>query len=102
VFFNYGVDTGTVFKSIPAQEPLLGRHVSWHPQCRDRELKELCRWGWLFDRRVKTGKAFYRPMNRAVHSHLGSLMPGEPRSDEPVFLGGARPRGSRNSAPWPV
>jgi hypothetical protein len=27
VFFNYGVDTGTVWKSIPAHEPVLWRHV---------------------------------------------------------------------------
>jgi hypothetical protein len=41
---------------------------------------------------VKTGKAFWRPMNRAVHTHLRSLMPAEPRPDSPVFLGGgARP-----------
>ena len=66
VFFNYGVDTGTVWKSAPAHEPILWRHVSWGRLSPDREVKELSRWGWLFYRRVKTGKAFYRPMNRAV------------------------------------
>ena len=31
-------------------------------------------------------------MNRAVHAHLKSIMPEEPRPDDPVFLGGsARP-----------
>jgi hypothetical protein len=25
---------------------------------------EQCRWGWIFYRRVQTGKTFYRPMNR--------------------------------------
>jgi hypothetical protein len=41
---------------------------------------------------VKTGKAFYRPMNRTVHAHIRSVMPADPRPDQPVFLGGgARP-----------
>ena len=31
VFFNYGVDTGTVWKSAPAHEPILWRHVSLGP-----------------------------------------------------------------------
>ena len=31
VFFNYGVDTGTVFKSASFHEPILWRHVSWRP-----------------------------------------------------------------------
>jgi integrase len=48
--------------------------------------------GWLFYRRVKTGKSFYRPMNRVVHAHLKSIMLDNPRPDAPVFLGGgARP-----------
>ncbi len=92
VFFNYGVDTGTVWKSAPAHEPILWRHVSWAKQSPDREVKEPSRWGWLFYRRVKTGKAFYRPMNRAVHAHIKSIMPDNALTDEPVFLGGgARP-----------
>jgi site-specific recombinase XerD len=28
VFFNYGVDTGTVWRSAPSHEPILWRHVS--------------------------------------------------------------------------
>jgi hypothetical protein len=92
LFFNYGVDTGTVWKSTPAHEPILWRHVSWGHQSPDREVKEICRWGWLFYRRVKTGKAFYRPMNRVMHAHIRSLLPTNPHPDEPVFLGGgARP-----------
>ena len=92
VFFNYGVDTGTVWKSTPAHEPILWRHVSWERHSPDREVKERSPWGWLFYRRVKTGKAFYRPMNRVVHAHLRSIMPADPRPDAPVFLGGgARP-----------
>jgi hypothetical protein len=44
---------------------------------------------------VKTGKAFYRPMNRVVHAHIRSVMPPQdPPPDEPVFLGG----GSRPNA----
>lgn len=92
LFFNYGVDTGTIWKSAPFHEPILWRHISWNRQSPDREAKEQSRWGWLFYRRVKTGKAFYRPMNRAVHAHLNSIMPPNPRPDDPVFLGGsARP-----------
>jgi Phage integrase, N-terminal SAM-like domain len=92
VFFNYGVDTGTVWKSAPAHEPILWRHVSWDRQSPDREVKEHSRWGWLFYRRVKTGKAFYRPMNRVVHAHIRSVLPADLRPDGPVFLGGgARP-----------
>ena len=88
VFFNYGVDTGTVWKSAPFHEPILWRHVTWDPQSPDRELKERSRWGWLFYRRVKTGKTFYRPMNHVVHAHLKSILPENLSPDEPVFLGG--------------
>jgi hypothetical protein len=92
VFFNYGLDTGTVWKSAPAHKPILWRHVHWGRQSPDRGVKEVPRWGWLFYRRVKTGKAFYRPMNQAVHAHIRSVMPADPRPDGPVFLGGgARP-----------
>jgi hypothetical protein len=52
-------------------------------------MKETSRWGWLFYRRVKTGKAFYRPMNRVVHAHIKSIMPVNPAPDDPVFLGGS-------------
>jgi integrase len=88
VFFNYGVDTGTVWKNAPFHEPILWRHVSWDRQSPDREVKEQSRWGWLFYRRVKTGKTFYRPMNRTVHVHIRSIMPENPHPDDPVFLGG--------------
>jgi len=88
VFFNYGVDTGTVWKSAPFHEPILWRHVSWDCQSPDREVKEQCRWGWLVYRRVKTGKIFYRPMNRVVHAHIKSILPEHPDPDDPVFLGG--------------
>ena len=57
-------------------------------------LRAIVSWGWLFYRRVKTGKAFYRPMNRVVHAHITNIMPEEPNPDDPVFLGG----GSRPNA----
>jgi hypothetical protein len=63
LFFNYGLDTGSVWNSIPCHEPILWRHISWERQSPDRDVKEQSRWGWLFYRRVKTDKAFYRPMN---------------------------------------
>lgn len=88
VFFNYGFDTGTVWKSAPFHEPILWRHISWDRRSPDREVKELSRWGWIFYRRVKTGKTFYRPMNRTVHSHIKSIMPESLEADAPVFLGG--------------
>ena len=56
VFFNYGLDTGTVWKCIPAHEPIRWRHVCWGPEPPDREAKERSRWGWVFYRRVKTGR----------------------------------------------
>jgi hypothetical protein len=92
LFFNYGVDTGTIWKCTPYHEPILWRHVCWERQSPDRDAKEQSPWGWLFYRRVKTGKAFHRPMNRDDHAHLKSIMPEQPQADEPVFLGGgARP-----------
>jgi integrase len=55
-------------------------------------VKEQSLWGWLFYRRVKTGKMFYRPMNRVVYARIKSVLQAEPRPDAPVFLGGgARP-----------
>jgi len=92
VFFNYAIDTGTVWKSAPFHDPFLRRHVSWGRHSPDLEIKEQSRCGWLFYRRVKTGKAFHRPMNRVVHAHIKSIMPENPRPEDPLFLGGgARP-----------
>ena len=92
VFFNYGFDTGTVWQSEPSHEPILWRHVTWQPKCPNREIKQRSRWGWIFYRRIKTNKVFYRPMNRTVHAHLKSIQPNDPVPDAPVFLGGgARP-----------
>jgi integrase len=86
VFFNYGVDTGTIWRTASFHAPILWRHVSWDRQSPDCDAKEQSPWGWLFYRRIKTGKAFYRPMNRAVHAHIKSIMPEHP--DAAVFLGG--------------
>jgi hypothetical protein len=50
--------------------------VSWNRQSPDLEVKQQSRWGWLFYRRVKTGKTFYRPMNRVVHAHVKAMTTG--------------------------
>lgn len=88
LFFNYGLDTGTVWKGRPDHEPIRWRHISWHRQSPDGQAKAESPWGWLFYRRVKTGKAFYRPMNRVVHAHIKSIVPVNPDLDEPLVLGG--------------
>jgi hypothetical protein len=88
VFFNYGFDAGTVWGSCPFHEPILWKHVIWDREAPDRNVKQSSTWGWLYYRRVKTGKAFYRPMNRVVHAHLQSLLPAMVDPEAPVFLGG--------------
>jgi hypothetical protein len=88
LFFNYGMDTGTLWGTLDCHEPLLWRHVSWDRVSLDGQRKERCRWGWLFYKRVKTGKSFHRPVNRIVHAHLKSILPEEPAPDMPVVLGG--------------
>jgi hypothetical protein len=102
VFCNYGVDTGTVWQSTPAHEPILWRHVIWDRKSADREAKKRSPWGWLFYRRVKTDKTFYRPMNRVVHTHLRSLMLEDPHPDAPSSLGVGRARtlASRRCVAW--
>ena len=60
LFLNYGVDTGTVWQSEPAHEPILWRHVTWQPDSPNRELKQRSRWGWIYYRRVKTNKVYQR------------------------------------------
>ena len=44
VFFNYGLDSGTVWGTTPAHEPILWRHVSWNRTAPNREVKEQSRW----------------------------------------------------------
>ena len=95
VFFNYGVDSGTIWRWTPSHEPILWRHICWARESPDREVKQHSPWGWLYYRRVKTGKAFCRPMNRVVHVHIRSLMPDHPHPDDPVFLGGGSRPNSR-------
>jgi hypothetical protein len=51
-----------------------------------KDLENLARLG--ASRILKTGKTFYRPMNRVVHAHIRSIMPENPQPDGPVFLGG--------------
>lgn len=92
VFFNYGFDTGTVWPCIPSHEPILWKHITWDHESPDRNVKQQSRWEWIFYRRVKTGKTFYRPMNRTVYAHIKSLQSDQSDADAPVFLGGgARP-----------
>lgn len=88
MFFNYGLDTGTVWATERVHEPILWRHVTWATEAPNRELKQRSRWGWIFYRRIKTHKTFYRPMNRTVHAHLKSIMPERPDPNAPVFRGG--------------
>lgn len=77
---------------MPDHEPILWRQVFWGRQSPDGQSKEQSPWGWLYYRRVKTGKAFYRPMNRVVYAHLKRLAIAQPRDDSPVFHGsGSRP-----------
>ena len=87
VFFNYGVDTGTVFKIASFHEPILWRHLTWRPEPPNGQGEE-SRYGWLYYRRVKTQKQFHRPMNRVVHAHLKSIRPENPQLDAPVFDSG--------------
>ena len=65
------------WRSTPAHEPILWRHVIWDWKLPDREAKEHSPWGWLFYRRAKTDKAFYRPMNRVVHAPRRSREGGQ-------------------------
>lgn len=88
LFFNYGVDTGTIWRTEQFHEPILWRYILRNRQSPVREIKEHSRWGWIYYRRVKTGKTFYRPMNRTVHVHIQSIMPDNPDPNAPVFLGG--------------
>lgn len=95
LFFNYGLDTGTIWKSERCHEPILWRHVCPDSECPSGHSKERCRWGWFFYRRVKTARTFYRPMNRTVHAHIQSLRPTDSDSDSAVFLGGSSRPNSR-------
>lgn len=91
VFFNYGVDTGTIFKTASFHEPILWRHVTWRPESPNGQGKD-SRYGWLYYRRVKTRKPFHRPMNRVVHAHLKNIRPLTSQPDAAVLhAGSSRP-----------
>ena len=101
VFFNYGLDTGTIFNSAAFHEPILWRHITWQPEPPNGQGRE-SRYGWLYYRRVKTKKQFYRPMSRVVQVNLKSLRPDERQPDQPVFHCGSSRRTSSFSvsATW--
>ncbi len=88
LFFSYGLDTGTIWKTVPCHEPILWRHITWDKRCPDGQTKGLSRWGWIFYRRVKTGKTFYRPLNRVVAAHIKKLESEENGTGSQVFRGG--------------
>jgi hypothetical protein len=43
LFFNYGMDTGTLWATLDCHEPLLWRHVSWDRVSLDGQRKERSR-----------------------------------------------------------
>ena len=45
MFFNYGLDSGTVWGTTPAHEPILWRHVHWNRTAPHREIKGQSKWG---------------------------------------------------------
>ena len=87
LFFNHYLDTGTIWGTKPKHEPIRWRHVSWKRQSPDSQANAQSPFGWLFYRRVKTNKTFFRPMNRVVNAHLKKIMPENVDPDEPVFRG---------------
>lgn len=89
LFFNYGFDTGTVWKWKPVHQPILWRNISWSQACPDGRGKKSSPWGWITYRRVKTSKVFIRPMNSVVHSHLKNLHHDGCKPDAPVLEGGS-------------
>ena len=89
LFFNYGLDTGTVWKWKPVHQPILWRNVCWSQACPDGRGKITSPWGWITYRRVKTSKVFIRPMNSVVNSHLKNLHHDGCKQDAPVLEGGS-------------
>lgn len=37
LFYNYGFDTGTIWRSMPCHEPILWRHICWDQKSPDRD-----------------------------------------------------------------
>ena len=103
VFFNYAVDTGTVFKSAGFHEPILWRHISWQPEPPNGQGRD-SQYGWLYYRRVKTRKQFHRPMSRVVQVHLKSIQPRSP--SQTALCSTAAVHGQTNNfnvcATWPA
>lgn len=60
LFFNYGLDTRTIWRTVRFHEPILWRHVHWGRKSPDPEIKQQSRWGWLFYRR-KNSQVFLSP-----------------------------------------
>lgn len=89
LFFNYGLDTGTIWKWKPIHKPIRWKDITWTTACPDGRGKRNARWGWITYRRVKTNKFFIRPMNRVVHSHLRILQHDSCKPDDSVFEGGS-------------
>ena len=89
LFFNYGLDTGTIWKTNSSHQPILWRHVTWQQVSPNTQTRERSRWGWILYRRAKTGKMFVRPMNRVVHAHVRSLQHNDCDPESPVFTGGS-------------
>ncbi len=88
LFFNYGLDTGTIWKSTPIHEPILWRHITWHQRAPDGGQKDSCRWRWIYFRRVKTGKTFYRPNEPSRPRTYSQHHAQSPEPNDPVFRGG--------------
>ena len=89
LFFNYGLDTGTIWKTNSSHQPILWRHISWQHVSPNSQTRERSRWGWILYRRAKTGKMFVRPMNRFVHAHVRSIQHNDCSPESPVFAGGS-------------
>lgn len=79
MWFNYGVDTGTLMRFRKEHEPICWRHIEWSESPPMGTLfSQPNPWGWIFYRRTKTRKSLWRPMNETVHRHIKMLTPGGP------------------------
>lgn len=78
LFFNYGLDTGTVWQFAPDHEPILRRHVSWNRQSPDGQASLYClleKEGYRYAIRLKANAVLEweiehllpRPVGRPSH-----------------------------------
>lgn len=67
IFFNYGLDTGTVWKTEPFHEPILWRHVRTIPYSMEEERGQTIASGHFAASRESNSK----PVLRAVMSKSG-------------------------------